>query len=420
MGQHDIEAGADVSDGIISEGVNTRITNCVVKNVDGSGIKIQPLADTNTVFGGGYATVADCYAENTGNAGFELYMGNSGPVIDRVVMHDNLARGCDRLAASSAIRAYVSSGCTVNEIVMANMRSVDAGADGLQIRATGTGIIGSATVENLGIKDSAAIDAYCLIDGGDVKNITFRGGKFDGGGSATSQFYVLASSGGDIETVDIDGVKLKDGARGSYVRATGAGSTIGAVKIRDVYARGITGENILVQADASGAVASASFNGNDLSGGTYGLRTVGVTTVVTDGKNILASHATAARSFATVTNLYLGQDIGATIVPAQATIATGVATVVATHDGVMAVNVDTEAAGATDDLDTFTLTGVRDGQTVTMRAYASARTVVAKDGTGNMRLAGDMTLDNHEDSLTLQWSATDSYWYEIARSGNGA
>ena len=141
---------------------------------------------------------------------------------------------------------------------------------------------------------------------------------------------------------------------------------------------------------------------------------------MTDGRNVLGTHSTSVRSFATVTNLYLGPDVGVTIVPAQATIATGVATITATHEGHMALVIDTEAAGATDDLDTLTLTGVRDGQVVTLRAYSSSRDVVAKDGSGNMKLAGDMTMDNHEDSLTLQWSATDSYWYEISRSGNGA
>lgn len=82
------------------------------------------------------------------------------------------------------------------------------------------------------------------------------------------------------------------------------------------------------------------------------------------------------------------------------------------------ITVDTEAAAATDDLDTMNATGVRNGQMVVMQAANSARTVVVKDGTGNFRLGGDMTLDNAEDTLTV--IRRGSNWYEMARSNNGA
>jgi hypothetical protein len=81
------------------------------------------------------------------------------------------------------------------------------------------------------------------------------------------------------------------------------------------------------------------------------------------------------------------------------------------------LTVDTEAAAATDDLATLTYAG-HAGDTVRLRAANGARDVVVKDGTGNMRLAGDMTLDNVEDSITLQFNGTN--WDEIARSDNGA
>ena len=83
--------------------------------------------------------------------------------------------------------------------------------------------------------------------------------------------------------------------------------------------------------------------------------------------------------------------------------------------------IDTEAAAATDDLDTVTSPGTNmDGAILVIRAVNSARTVVCKDGTGNLLLAGDMTLDNEEDSITLIWDATLAKWFEIARSNNGA
>jgi hypothetical protein len=82
------------------------------------------------------------------------------------------------------------------------------------------------------------------------------------------------------------------------------------------------------------------------------------------------------------------------------------------------VYVDTEAAAASDDLDTIN-TG-EDGRIIILRASVSARTVVCKDGTGNMKLAGDFTMDNREDSITLRYDSAISAWIEVSRSDNGA
>lgn len=87
--------------------------------------------------------------------------------------------------------------------------------------------------------------------------------------------------------------------------------------------------------------------------------------------------------------------------------------------------VDTEGGAATDDLDTITvgashpLSG-RPGSILVLRAANSARTVVVKDGTGNIQLAGDCTLDNTQDTLTLMWTGAGQGWLELARSNNGA
>jgi hypothetical protein len=80
--------------------------------------------------------------------------------------------------------------------------------------------------------------------------------------------------------------------------------------------------------------------------------------------------------------------------------------------------VDTEADAATDDLDT--ISGGVTGQQLVITAANSARTVVVKDGTGNLKLAGDMSLDNVEDTITLIYSGVASAWKEISRSDNGA
>jgi hypothetical protein len=78
--------------------------------------------------------------------------------------------------------------------------------------------------------------------------------------------------------------------------------------------------------------------------------------------------------------------------------------------------IDTEAAAATDDLDT--ITGGQTGQVLYIHAADSTHDVVAKDGTGNLKLAGDFTMNNAEDTLTLIYNGTN--WLELCRSDNGA
>lgn len=78
--------------------------------------------------------------------------------------------------------------------------------------------------------------------------------------------------------------------------------------------------------------------------------------------------------------------------------------------------IDTEADAASDDLDT--INGTIAGQIVVLSAQNAARTVVLKDGTGNLKLAGDFSLDNTEDRITLISNGTNLF--EIARSDNGA
>ena len=102
---------------------------------------------------------------------------------------------------------------------------------------------------------------------------------------------------------------------------------------------------------------------------------------------------------------------------------TNLATVVTIVSGVITatssfMRVDTESAGATDDLDT--ISGGVDGGRLILRAAADARTVVLKDGTGNLNIAGDFSLDNVEDTIELIFDITSSRWLELSRSDNGA
>jgi hypothetical protein len=79
--------------------------------------------------------------------------------------------------------------------------------------------------------------------------------------------------------------------------------------------------------------------------------------------------------------------------------------------------IDTEAAAASDDL--TTISGVVNGQhgsRLVLRAANSARTVVVKDGSGNIECAGDFSLDSEEDTITLIWDCELDKWLEVCRS----
>jgi hypothetical protein len=80
--------------------------------------------------------------------------------------------------------------------------------------------------------------------------------------------------------------------------------------------------------------------------------------------------------------------------------------------------VDTEADAATDNL--ATINGGRPNQLLVLSAADSARTVVAKDGTGNLKLVGDFSMDNAEDRLLLVSDSLGTTWYELGRNDSGA
>ena len=80
--------------------------------------------------------------------------------------------------------------------------------------------------------------------------------------------------------------------------------------------------------------------------------------------------------------------------------------------------VDTQAAASTDDLST--ISGGTDGMIVVLQAENTARDIVVKDGVGNIQCAGDFTMDNTQDTITLLYSTALTAWVEIARSNNGA
>jgi hypothetical protein len=80
------------------------------------------------------------------------------------------------------------------------------------------------------------------------------------------------------------------------------------------------------------------------------------------------------------------------------------------------LEIDTQGGAASDDLDT--INGGVDGDLIILTAANDARTVVCKDSTGNLRLAGaDFSLDSVDDTLMLIYNGAN--WLEISRSDNG-
>ncbi len=95
--------------------------------------------------------------------------------------------------------------------------------------------------------------------------------------------------------------------------------------------------------------------------------------------------------------------------PEVLTIASGAITATRSY-----ISVDTESTAATDDLDT--INGGAEGDLLIIRAADDAHTVVLKDGTGNLKLAGDCALDSVHDRITLQHDGVN--WVELSRSSN--
>lgn len=81
------------------------------------------------------------------------------------------------------------------------------------------------------------------------------------------------------------------------------------------------------------------------------------------------------------------------------------------------VVIDTFGGGATDDLNDINGAMV-DGTILIIRAASSARTVVVKDGAGNLFIEGDFSMDHATDTMKLIYRADITGWLEVSRSNN--
>lgn len=96
--------------------------------------------------------------------------------------------------------------------------------------------------------------------------------------------------------------------------------------------------------------------------------------------------------------------------PTTATIASGAITATSSY-----MIIDTEAAAASDDLDT--INGGEDGARLILMSSNSARDVVVKNNTGNIRCGSDFTLNSTSDTIELIFRSG-SGWKKIASSAN--
>ena len=76
--------------------------------------------------------------------------------------------------------------------------------------------------------------------------------------------------------------------------------------------------------------------------------------------------------------------------------------------------IDTEGDASSDDLDT--INGGFIGMFLLLKAANDARTVVVKDGTGNLKTNGDFSLTHTDDTIALIYDGTN--WLEVSRSDN--
>ena len=96
----------------------------------------------------------------------------------------------------------------------------------------------------------------------------------------------------------------------------------------------------------------------------------------------------------------------------ELTIASGAITITQSYH-----KIDTEGDASSDDLATINGGGAV-GTILVLSAANDARTVVVKNGTGNIVCGADFNLDNSSDTITLIWGG--SQWMQISSSNNAA
>jgi hypothetical protein len=239
--------------------------------------------------------------------------------------------------------------------------------------------------------------------------------------SGTNNFFSVSTT-----SIDIDGALTINGSGTSttdiHTGSTGAldigGSTGGALTLD-------SGSTVTIGANAT----NLSLASTGVTTAVAGALTVAQTATITgtailhgvldaNSTSTFAGTATFSSNVgitgAVTTDLTVNQDIKGqgfyNLNDTSATIAGGVITA-----GSSFMTVDTQGGGATDDLDT--INGGTDGDILILQAADSSRTVVVKDGTGNLNLTSDFSLDHVNDKIMLI-NIGGSTWDEVSRSNN--
>ena len=279
------------------------------------------------------------------------------------------------------------------EYEISNNKIIQTGLSAIRVQTIASSeIIDSLTVSSNNIRNANEYGIYVLgLSAVNIENTTLSGNTIvDASGSLGSILTTFANrtaiANNSIVAVNAGGIRVQNGKHIS-----------------------ITGNVIRLPSSATGsAVALIAANPNDLE-------------VVSVSGNV--AHAPSPTS-STGINVGVGvrgltisansfQECTTPISSPSYTIVSDAITIVG---DVGAIRVDTEGGAATDNL--ATISGGVERQMLIVRTVSSARDVALKDGTGNLRLAGDCTLSNTNDVISLMYIGTE--WFEVSRSLNGA
>ena len=264
--------------------------------------------------------------------------------------------------------------------------------------------------ERNGLSDlTNAIINNNICDGG-LRGIRFRNVKtIKIKGNVISNTTGVAIAGGDCSGyIDISGNTIDTGLVGIDVN----GSTSSA---RFCIANNNISSLAAIAFKLQTTVQSFCINNNDVSGCTTAFDTRGSIEFSTICSNIIRGETGVWDKTGTYNGLQYDGNITSTAASfvnvRQLTISSGSVTVYADWH-----YIETEGASSTDDLDT--VNGGYEGRRLVLFAANNSRDVVLKDGTGNLRLAGDFTLTNADDIIELVFRS--NVWVEISRSDNAA
>lgn len=220
---------------------------------------------------------------------------------------------------------------------------------------------------------------------------------------------------------------INSGTTGQYMVSSTNVSAVGSIVSGNEF-DGITGgainigngsqitDNRILSATQFGVRVYGDLNivrGNRIIGTDTGLSLVSSLTNSVVAGNLVGTSTTAnMNNAAAAGNNFVRDNLGCPDNLRLPVIASGVITI-GQFDNL--IRVDTEGGAATDDLDT--INGGVLGQRITVYSVSATRDPTLKDGTGNLRLAGDFVLATTNEVITLISDGT--VWREVGRSTNG-